>query len=127
MSVHVAIVDGPLEGASPSGPWPAGAGAMVEFLGVVRATEDDRLIEALEYQAYLPMAEQELRRLAELIVETHGLIAIGVWHSRGRVPAGRASFRLVVASAHRKQALAAMDEFIDRMKRDVPIWKSVAV
>jgi molybdopterin synthase catalytic subunit len=40
------------------------------------------------------------------------------------VEGGQCSFRLQVASAHRAEALAAMTEFIDRLKRDVPIWKS---
>jgi molybdopterin synthase catalytic subunit len=47
-----------------------------------------------------------------------------VEHSRGRVAAGECSFRLRVAASHRPEALRAVEEFIDRMKRDVPIWKT---
>jgi molybdopterin synthase catalytic subunit len=39
------------------------------------------------------------------------------------VPVGACSLRLLVAAAHRKPALKAMDEFIDALKRDIPIWK----
>jgi molybdopterin synthase catalytic subunit len=53
----------------------------------------------------------------------HGLVAILVEHSKGFVPVGQCSFRLLVAGTHRRESLAAMSEFIDRMKRDVPIWK----
>ena len=38
---------------------------------------------------------------------------------------GERSFRLQIAAPHRQEALAAMAEFIESMKRDVPIWKNV--
>jgi molybdopterin synthase catalytic subunit len=37
---------------------------------------------------------------------------------------GQRSFRLTVHARHRAESLAAVGEFIDRMKRDVPIWKT---
>ncbi len=99
-------------------------GATLVFEGIVRATELGRAIRALSYEAYEPMASNTLTELARDILCKHALIAITVEHSRGEVAAGERSFRLAIESAHRKEALAAMDEFIDRMKRDVPIWKS---
>jgi molybdopterin synthase catalytic subunit len=101
-----------------------GAGALLCFEGVVRPTEDGRALIALDYEAYEPMAQQQLDALGRHIVERHGLLALQVEHSRGRVPVGLVAFRLRVASAHRQEGLAAMEEFIDRMKRDVPIWKT---
>ena len=99
-------------------------GATLVFEGIVRANEQGRAIRALSYEAYEPMATNALTDLARDILHKHALIAITVEHSRGEVLAGERSFRLAIDSAHRKEALAAMDEFIDRMKRDVPIWKS---
>jgi molybdopterin synthase catalytic subunit len=122
MSIAVSIIDGPL--ADVAQPWwPDGAGAVVSFEGVVRPTEDDRPIQALDYEAYDPMATQQLSRLAQSVLEDHRLIAVRVDHSRGRVSVGRCSFRLRIASAHRKEAIRALDLFIDRLKQDVPIWK----
>ena len=69
------------------------------------------------------MATQQLRDLAQELAASHGLTAIIVEHSRGVVPVGQCSFRLRIAATHRKEALEAMELFIDRMKRDVPIWK----
>lgn len=121
MSVRVSIVDGAL-GAGAKTDFP-GAGAVVVFEGVVRPTEGSASIEALEYQTYEPMAQRMLERIGEELSQRHGLIGLDVEHSRGRVGVGECSFRLVVASAHRKEAMAAMNEFIDLLKRDVPIWK----
>jgi molybdopterin synthase catalytic subunit len=136
MSVRITIVDGPLgaalsepaELAPPAQPESAlvdtgEAGAVVTFDGVVRALEGDRKIQALDYEVYEPMASRELGRLAADLLGSCGVLAIDAWHSRGRVQVGAVSFRLVVRSAHRKEALQAMDRFIDCMKRDVPIWK----
>jgi molybdopterin synthase catalytic subunit len=123
-SVEVHIVDGPLGPQAPPRDVPANAGAVLCFEGVVRPLEAGRAIAALDYEAYEPMASTLLRRLGEELSRSHGLIDLCVEHSRGRVPAGECSFRLRVASPHRPAALRAVGEFIDRMKRDVPIWKT---
>lgn len=121
--IKVQILSGPLPPLST--PWSySGNGAILQFDGVVRPTEEDRTIDALDYEAYEPMAITQLHRLAKSVMTTHKLLGVYVEHSKGRVNAGEVSFRLRVASRHRKEALAAMDEFIDRMKQDVPIWKS---
>ncbi len=104
-------------------------GARVMFEGLVRATENGRKLAALDYEAYEPMTSRGLNTLAgELAVaHSHGqaqIWAVRVEHGIGPVPAGGCSFRLSVWAAHRKEALAFMDAFIDRMKQEVPIWKN---
>ena len=140
MTVFVRIVDGPLtregEAAARAGaPVDADArggrvGAALRFEGVVRRAEADaehgggvREVGALDYQTYDPMAERQLAELAGEVGRKHALHSIVALHSRGRVGVGEVSFVLSVEAAHRSEALAAMAEFIDRMKRDVPIWK----
>ena len=122
-AVSVSIVDGPLPPDRPARAVDH-AGAVLCFEGVVRPVENGLTIVALDYEAYEPMAGNELRRLAEEVVSRHGLLDLSVEHSRGRVGAGERSFRLRVAARHRPEALRATEEFIDRMKRDVPIWKT---
>ncbi|MFN7019790.1 MAG: molybdopterin synthase catalytic subunit [Phycisphaerales bacterium] len=127
MNISIEILDGPLPdpGESLPGSWPldAGVGAWVRFDGIVRRDENGRELSGLRYETYEPMAQNVLRDLCGDILERHGLLAIRVCHSRGLVPVGACSFRLEVSAKHRKPALTAADEFIDRMKRDVPIWK----
>ena len=121
--VVVRMVDGPIDPARDAS-WSApGAGALVCFQGVVRGQEGGRPVVGLDYEDYPPMSERELERLGREVARSHGLLGMRVWHSRGRVGVGECSFHLCVASAHRKEALAGMDEFIDRMKREVPLWK----
>lgn len=106
----------------------ATAGAMLTFQGCVRGSEvidntQEEPILGLEYQVYEPMTSRELQRLANMQAAKHGVIAVNVEHSFGFVGNGDCSFILQVAAAHRREAIAFVDEFIDEMKRHVPIWK----
>ncbi|MEM9414830.1 MAG: molybdenum cofactor biosynthesis protein MoaE [Planctomycetota bacterium] len=119
--VEVQLTKGAL---GPATDWrPKGAGAVVQFEGVVRPTESGRSLRGLTYECYEPMTSRMLGELGADIVEEHGLIALRVEHSIGFVANHAVSFRLYVASAHRKAALAGMDQFIDRMKQTIPLWK----
>ena len=121
MTIEVELRNGPLPARDD---WAVqGAGAVIRFEGVVRPTEHGETLAALWYEQYPPMTQRELRRLAEQVAATHGLIGLRVTHSHGRVPVGAVSFRLDVASRHRAEGLAAMQTFIDRLKQEVPLWK----
>jgi molybdopterin synthase catalytic subunit len=122
MSVGVHIVDGAVR-AEAAGSDVRPAGAVLVFDGVVRPIEEGRELAALEYHAYEPMATRELAALGEDVVRKHGLMGLRCVHSRGRVGVGECSMRVTIWSAHRAGALAGMGEFIDRLKKDVPIWK----
>jgi molybdopterin synthase catalytic subunit len=124
MSIRVQIIDGPLPASAAPPTGYEGAGALLLFEGIVRPTEGDRSIRALLYRAYQPMADFMLEELAEDLLAKHDLIAIEVEHSQGEVKVGQCSFRLRIASRHRGEGLDAMEEFVNRLKRDVPIWKT---
>ena len=120
----IRIIDGPL-GEPASVLLPAAQfGAAIVFDGVVRSDEGGRFIRALNYEVYEPMASNMLAELGREMLTKHGLVSIMVEHSRGEVPVGQRSFRLTVHALHRAESLAAVGEFIDLMKRDVPIWKT---
>jgi molybdopterin synthase catalytic subunit len=122
-NVRATIQAGALKGPLPS--FPAdGAGAVVCFEGIVRPLEDGRPIRGLCYEAYEPMARDMLVAIGEETVCRHGLVGLCVEHSKGVVLVGECSFRLQIAGRHRQEALAAMGQFIDRLKKDVPIWKT---
>lgn len=98
-------------------------GAWVEFAGVVRSEEHDRPIAALEYEAYDSMAVRVMRELLEQLGEHHGCESARVIHRVGVIRVGEMAIWIGVASAHRKEALALVAEFMERLKQDVPIWK----
>lgn len=100
-------------------------GAAVEFHGLVREMEKGEALSGLFYEAYEPMARLVLQRHFEELSRIHPCAAVHFIHRTGRVPVGEASLYLRVLSAHRGEALAFLAEAIDRLKRDVPIWKRV--
>jgi molybdopterin molybdotransferase len=102
-------------------------GAWVEFRGVVRAEEDGRPIAALEYEAYSPMAEQEMRRILAEFAARRPCQFARVIHRVGVVPVGETAVHVGVGASHRAEALALLAEFMDRLKQDVPIWKRRAL
>jgi molybdopterin synthase catalytic subunit len=97
-------------------------GAYVLFVGVVRAHSRGRTVTALEYQAYVPMAEQQLARLVDAVRDRWGL-ASAVLHRFGRIAVGETAVVVCVASAHRAEAFDACRWLIDTLKAEVPIWK----
>lgn len=101
-----------------------GCGALVEFRGVVRPLENDRSIAALIYEAYRPMAEREMEGILSGI---GGCECVRVIHRIGTIPVGDTAILVQAAARHRGAAFALVTEFMDRLKVDVPIWKTGAV
>ena len=87
----------------------------------------DRIISALEYEAYPEMARREIRRLLEEISSRHPCLAAKVIHRVGIIPVGETAIYVGVAASHRGEAIALLAEFMDRLKQDVPIWKRRAL
>lgn len=124
-AIEVRFIEGPLGVPGLVGLLADEIGAHLTFEGIVRPTEQGRGIAALVYEAYQPMATLLMQGLAARCAQTHGILAVVVEHSVGRVEVGQVSFRLVMQSRHRAALFGAMAEFIDCMKRDVPLWKRV--
>jgi len=101
------------------------SGAVVEFAGVVRAEEGGRIIDCLDYEAYEPMARLEMEKILHSLASEFPCEAAEVRHRIGRVPAGEASILVRLESRHRAEAFGLLSAFMDRLKMDVPIWKSV--
>ncbi len=99
-----------------------GRGAVVTFEGDVRGETAGRPVVRLEYEAYLPMAERTLERLAEDIEREHG-VSIAIVHRVGHLEPGEAAVVIACAAAHRTPAFRACEAAIERLKHDVPIWK----
>jgi molybdopterin synthase catalytic subunit len=100
-----------------------GAGALVTFEGVVRDTARGRAVDYLEYEAYVEMAESQLRAIAAEVRDRWGIERVAIAHRFGRMAVGEASVIIVVASPHRAEAFDACRYIIDTLKTTVPIWK----
>src|SRR5689334_23810548 len=74
------------------------AGAIIDFFGVVRAIEGDRVIEGIEYEAFQAMAERQLRVIADEARSGHDLRSVAIHHRIGFVQAGEASLFVRVSA-----------------------------
>lgn len=127
MSLTIHLGPEPIPEALPAPLQEPGVGALAEFRGLVRGEENGRPISALVYEAYQPMAEREMTRILEALMTAHPCHAVHVRHRLGRVPVGEAAITIRVASRHRAAAFAVLAGFMDRLKLDVPIWKTEAI
>ena len=98
-------------------------GAVVDFFGVVRAIENDRMIDGIEYEAFEAMAERQLVLIAEEARDRYQLASVIIHHRIGYVRAGEASLFVRVTTRHRRSAFEGSCEIIERLKQTVPIWK----
>ena len=100
-----------------------GNGAVVTFLGSTRDSTAERKVLYLEYEAYRPMADNQLARVADEIQEKWGIASVSIAHRLGRLEIGDISLVVAIASPHRREAFEASAYAIDRIKQIVPIWK----
>jgi MoaE-MoaD fusion protein len=117
-AVHVRITDQPLAiDALAQRVRDPRAGAVVTFTGVTRE------VSHLDYEAYLPMAERQLREIVQAAIERHGLCAAAAEHRIGTVPLSEASVAVAASAPHRGQAFDGAREIIDEIKAQASIWK----
>ncbi|XP_034512827.1 molybdopterin synthase catalytic subunit isoform X1 [Ailuropoda melanoleuca] len=98
-------------------------GALSLFVGTTRNNFEGKKVISLEYEAYLPMAENEIRKICSDIRQKWPVKHIAVFHRLGLVPVSEASIIIAVSSAHRASSLQAVSYAIDTLKAKVPIWK----
>lgn len=98
-------------------------GAAIYFLGIVRGTEVEQKISAIEYEAFQKMAEHQFHLLFDEVQKRWPIESIRLVHRIGMVKVNEPSLWVEVVAPHRGEAFAACQWLIDEMKRVVPIWK----
>jgi MoaE-MoaD fusion protein len=99
-----------------------GLGGVVSFTGAVRGETRGRKVLRLEYEAYRPMAERALARIGAEVGAEHGA-TLAVVHRVGVLSPGDAAVVIAAAARHRGPAFRACEACLERLKREVPIWK----
>lgn len=98
-------------------------GAHSIFLGQVRADEvDGKRVSAIEYTAYESMALTKAFEIRESIFEKYPLTCMHIYHSLGIVRTGEICLFVFTSSKHRKAAMEACNELVERIKKEVPVW-----
>lgn len=96
-------------------------GAVTIFLGVIRNHDGGESVSALDYSAH-PEAE---RILAEIVTaeQSRTGLRLAAWHRIGELGVGDSALVAAAAAAHRREAFAAIETLVERIKAEVPIWK----
>lgn len=119
-----AVVDRPLDLAALVARVQSPAtGAVSVFIGAVRDSNEGRAVTGIEYTAYRPMAERELRAIVQEAEARYSGVRIAAEHRIGTLGVGEASVVIVASDAHRSRVHAATSLVIEQLKRRVPIWK----
>ena len=98
------------------------AGAIALFIGTVRDHADGKAVARLDYEAHASLAERELRRVLDEVAGEYAAW-LSALHRTGELVVGDLAVIVAASAPHRKEALAACSEAIDRIKARVPIWK----
>jgi molybdopterin synthase catalytic subunit len=100
-----------------------GIGAHSIFLGQVRADViDNKPIACIEYTTYEEMALEKMHEIREATFAKYALTCMHVYHSLGKVPAGEICLFVFTSSPHRKIAIEACSEVVERIKAELPVW-----
>ena len=102
------------------------SGAVASFVGIVRedpVRQSDSKVSRLEYEAYADVALKRMEEIREEIKKRPGVTEVAIHHIIDSVQVGEPSLFVVVLGRHRQETFPALAETVERVKREVPIWK----
>lgn len=93
------------------------------FLGQVRADDiEGKRVSSIEYTSYEELAIDQMAAITDEIFARYNLTCMHVYHSLGNVKAGEICLFVFTSSAHRKAAIDACEEVVERIKKELPVW-----
>lgn len=100
------------------------SGAIATFTGRVRAKEDDdAFTEHLEFERYDEVATERLAIIKEELEARNGVFEVLLHHRTGVVEYGEDIVFVVVLAGHREEAFRTVQNGINRLKSEVPLFK----
>lgn len=98
-------------------------GGTVLFCGTVREWTKGRQTKSLTYEAYKDMAEEQMKLIEDDVrAKWPGTLTVQ-WHRVGHLDPTDIAVICAASSPHRDAAFDAARTLIERLKKEVPIWK----
>ena len=98
-------------------------GAHSIFLGQIRADViNGKAVTAIDYTTYEEMALEKMNEIRESIFSKFELSCMHIHHSLGAVNVGEVCLFVFTSSRHRKVAMVACEELVERIKAELPVW-----
>ena len=100
------------------------AGASTLFVGTVRDHDPQAAGEVvgLDYSCH-PSAPERIGEIVAAALGSAEDVRVAAVHRIGRLAVGEAAFVVAVSSAHRALAFELCERVVERVKRELPIWK----
>ncbi|RMF70540.1 MAG: molybdenum cofactor biosynthesis protein MoaE [Alphaproteobacteria bacterium] len=98
-------------------------GAIVHFLGVMRARSAGRALREIWLEHYPGMCERLLSERAQTIARRFAVTQLAVHHRVGRILPGETIVWVAAAAPHRREAFSAAEAMMDYLKTEAPFWK----
>lgn len=98
-------------------------GALASFVGYCRGRNGGEPVSQLELQHYPGFTEAEIQRIARDVTRRNSVAKLLAIHRVGTINPGEAIVLVAALSAHRAAAFAAVEEMMDYLKTDAPLWK----
>jgi molybdopterin synthase catalytic subunit len=93
------------------------------FLGQVRSDQlENGTVVAIDYTAYEEMALEKCHEIREAIFAKYSLTCMHIYHSLGKIAVGEICLFVFTSSKHRRAAIDACNELVERIKSELPIW-----
>jgi molybdopterin synthase catalytic subunit len=101
------------------------SGAIATFTGRVRRkdSEDDSPTTHLKFEKYEGVAADRMATIAAELEEREGVFEVLFHHRTGVVADGEDIVFVVVLAGHRREAFRTVEDGIDRLKDEVPLFK----
>jgi molybdopterin synthase catalytic subunit len=98
-------------------------GAVVSFLGTVRAFGGDQTVSAMTLEHYPGMTEKSIEAMIDDAMKRFNIVAARVIHRVGHLQAQDNIVLVGVSSEHRADAFLAAEFLMDYLKTQAPFWK----
>ncbi|WP_049979793.1 molybdopterin synthase [Halolamina rubra] len=101
------------------------SGAIATFTGRVRAKDspDDSRTTHLKFEKYEGVAAERMAEIASELEAREGVFEVLFHHRTGVVVDGEDIVFVVVLAGHRREAFRTVEDGIDRLKDEVPLFK----
>ena len=98
-------------------------GAIVNFIGIARPTNNSGIIKYIDIDHYPKMTERKIKEIEIFAMKKWKLNKCIIIHRYGKIKPGENIVYVGTAALHRNNAFKACEFIIDYLKVKAPFWK----